>query len=323
VDRLAEGKEEQEMGGTLVAAAEPDWREVRDGCVELFARGKHLKLATILTLAAVRTEGYPGLRDGLQLIRRLLEEHWDQIWPQLDKEDNDDPTERINALSSFGTPIGTYGDKLKLLDRIQEAPICESRQLGRFSMRDVAIAGGTLQIPDDPAKPRPTLELIDAAFKETDAEKLDELVKAIDACTEHATALDKLFTDKIKAGPDFAPLKTLLKDAGVQIRRRMAGGGALPDEAGGGGGGGGGSGGGGGGASLSGDVNSSSDALAALDKIIRYYEAREPSSPVPLIALCAKRMVGKSFAQITKVLTPDAIATLEKIAAPDEAPPGS
>ena len=50
VERLAEGKEETQFS----AAEEPDWREVRDGCAELFARGKHLRVAVLMTLAALR-----------------------------------------------------------------------------------------------------------------------------------------------------------------------------------------------------------------------------------------------------------------------------
>jgi type VI secretion system protein ImpA len=176
VERLAEGKEETQFS----ASEEPDWREVRDGCAELFARGKHLRVAVLMTLAALRQEGFPGLRDGLQVVRGLLDQYWDQVFPQLDAEDNNDPTERVNSLSAFVTPMATFGDKIKFVDRVQEAPICESRQLGAFSMRDVAIAGGTLEVPDNPDKAKATLAIIDAAFEETDPERLQHIVSPIE-----------------------------------------------------------------------------------------------------------------------------------------------
>jgi len=314
VERLAEGKEETQFS----SSEEPDWREVRDGCAELFARGKHLRVGVLLTLAAVRIEGYPGLRDGLKLIHGLLSQYWDQVYPQLDAEDNNDPTERINSLSALVTPMATYGDKIKFLDRVFEAPICMSRQLGQFSMRDVAIAGGTLDLPDSPDKPRPTLQIIQAAFEETDASVLEEIANAIDESTACLDGIEACFDEKCGAGngPSTDPLKTLLRDASIQVRRHMAGGevpaeeGAAPDEGGGGGGG------GGRGASISGEVNSPQEALMAFQKVSRYYAAHEPSSPVALIVAAAEQMIGKSFVEISRVLTPEVVNMLVTISTP-------
>jgi type VI secretion system protein ImpA len=314
VERLAEGKEETQFS----ASEEPDWREVRDGCAELFARGKHLRVAVLMTLAAVRQEGYPGLRDGLKVIQGLLEQYWDPIFPQLDAEDNNDPTERINSLSALSTPLATFGDKLKFLDRVQEAPICESRQLGKFSMRDVAIAGGTLEVPETPDKPKPTLAVIDAAFEETDRAVLEQIATAIEESSASLEAIEALFSEKCGAGigPQPEAFATLLRDAAVQVRRRLGGGeeaaegGEAGAEDGGGGGG------GGGGSRIAGEVKTPADALLALDKVCRYYAENEPSSPVGLIVACAQQMVNKSFQQIAKVITPDVVTMLVNVSTP-------
>lgn len=318
LETIAKGKEENQFQ----AGEEPDWREVRDKAVELLARGRHLRLGILLTVAAVRQEGYSGLRDGLATIRAWLDTTWDTVWPILDAEDNNDPTERVNSLAAISTPLFTFGDTTKLLDRVYEAPICESRQLGMFSLKDVALAAGTLEDKTPPkegddAKPKPTLDVIDGAFAETDKERLEEIVKAAEEADAHAEAISTIFSERCGAGigPDVSHLRTILKDAITQIRRRL--GGEAPAEGGEAGGeDGGGGGGGGGGAALSGDVRSGRDALAALDKIIQYYEAAEPSSPVPLICRCAQRMVGKSFMDIVRVMTPDVVTTFENISNP-------
>ena len=39
---------------------------------------------------------------------------------------------------------------------------------------------------------------------------------------------------------------------------------------------------------------------------------------MPLIMKSCEKMVGKRFTDIVKVLTPDAVALLERLAAPDE-----
>lgn len=325
LERLAEGKEETQFS----PAEEPNWREVRDVCVEVFARGKHLRTGVILTLAAVRLEGYPGLRDGLKLIQGLLEQYWDQVFPQLDADDNNDPTERINSLAPLSTPMATFGDKLKLLDRVYESPLCDSRQMGKFSLRDIALAAGTLTLTEAEAdKTVPTVSLIDGAFAETDKEVLEALAKAAEEGGESLKAIDAVFTAKCGpgTGPDLKPFQTILKDASLQIRRRLTAGEAAAVDAGAGDTGGGNAGGseGQGAGRLSGGVSSAADVELALDKVIRYYEQWEPSSPVPLIVLCAKQMVRKKFLDITKVLTPDAIGVLERISSPgSDSPPAS
>jgi len=315
LERLADGKEETQFS----PAEEPNWREVRDVCVEVFAKGKHLRTSVILTLSAVRQEGYPGLRDGLKLLQGLLEQYWDQVFPQLDPDDHNDPTERINAIMPLATPRATYGDKVKFLDRVYESPLCDSRQFGKFSLKDIAVASGTLAVSEaDAAKPQITMSMIDGAFAETDKEVLETIAKAADESAEALKAIDAVFNAKCSAGVgvDLKPLQTMLKDAALQVRRRLTAGeaAAAVDGSGGDGGGGGGtSRSGGAEGRLTGGVASSGDVLVALDKVIRYYDTWEPSSPVPLIVQCAKQMVQKRFLDISKVLTPDAIAVLEKI----------
>jgi len=316
LETIAKGKEETQFQ----AGEEPDWREVRDKAVELLAKGRHLRLGILLIVAGTRLEGFPGLRDGLAVLRAWLEQYWDQAWPILDAEDNNDPTERVNSLAALSTPLFTFGDTTKLLDRVYESPVCESRQLGMFSLKDIAIAAGTLNdktpaAEGQEAKPKPTLDVIDGAFAETDQERLEELAKAAEEADQHAEAISNVFTEKCGAGigPDVTPLRTILKDAITQIRRHLGqevgGGDEAQGEAGG-------ASSGEGGAAISGSVRNSRDALQALDKIIQYYELAEPSSPVPLVCRCAQRLVGKGFQEIARVLTPDVVTTLENISNP-------
>lgn len=320
LDRKVEGVEADQFG---TEAAEPNWREVRDIGIELFARGKHLKVAVFMTLAAIKQEGYPGVRDGMKVIESLLTQYWDQVFPQLDVEDNNDPTERLMSLAPLYTPLATFGDKIRFLDRLMEAPLCDSRLVGRFSLRDIAIAGGmsTLTAEEEKAgRQKPTMELIEGAFQDTDKEVLDGLAKAAEEAHASTEAIDKLFGEKLGhgRGPNFEPLKTLLKDAGSQIRRRLTGEAApaAAEEA---------------GASadpsrpsgvpgVPGNVNSAADALRAMDRIITYYEKAEPSSPVPIILRSAKLMANRNFLDIVSVLDPSAIDILRRISTPPDAP---
>ena len=75
---------------------------------------------------------------------------------------------------------------------------------------------------------------------------------------------------------------------------------------------------------LDGELTSRDQVAVLLDKIYRYYERAEPSSPIPLVMKCCERLVGKRFTDIVKVLTPEAVALLERVSTPDEVvPPAS
>ena len=67
-------------------------------------------MAVHLTRALTCTEGVPGLATGLGLIHGLLERYWDRIYPLLEADHDNDPTERLNALAPLVDPdvmIGT------------------------------------------------------------------------------------------------------------------------------------------------------------------------------------------------------------------------
>jgi type VI secretion system protein ImpA len=53
--------------------------------------------------------------------------------------------------------------------------------------------------------------------------------------------------------------------------------------------------------------------IVTLDKIIDYYRANEPSSPVPLLLQRAKRLVSVGFIDILRDIAPDALAQAEMV----------
>ena len=100
----ARGKPEQQFGNTLVPAQEPDWRQVQSKALALMERTRDLRIAVLLARAQTVLEGLPGLTGSLELIRQLLLQHWDHLHPQLDPDDQNDPTLRMNALAAPGEP---------------------------------------------------------------------------------------------------------------------------------------------------------------------------------------------------------------------------
>src|SRR5579863_9009635 len=79
LDALVAGKPETQFG----PAEDADWNEVMQACLGLFQRSRDLRVGTVLTTAALMTEGLAGLRDGLAVLRTLVEQSWEGVYPRL------------------------------------------------------------------------------------------------------------------------------------------------------------------------------------------------------------------------------------------------
>jgi type VI secretion system protein ImpA len=303
LDTLLQGRPETQFA----TAEEPDWKIVTERCLELFQRSKDLRVAVRLSLGLLKIEGLPGFRDGLQLIKGLIERYWEPVYPRLDPDDGNDPLERVNILSSLATPAGTFGDPLQILARLRQAPLSESPQMGRISMADIAgtSAGGGTPI---------SASQVQGAFRSTPPEKLREIYEGITGAQAAVKEIDDLLTKAVgnSRAVAFDALASLLKD----MRKTLASF-AAPDESVEVGGesasvadGGGHS----DGPGISGSVRSRQDVIRVLDQICDFYKRTEPSSPVPLILQRARRLVDMDFVQLLTDLAPESLNQINMIA---------
>ena len=216
LERSARGKPEQQFGETIVPAEEPDWREIRRLALDLCKRTRDLRVFDYLARASVRTHGYAGLNDTLTLVRRSLERHWDSIHPQLDPDDDNDPTARVNI-------IGSLCDAQTMLAGIRQAPLVQSRGFGRFGLRDIAIASGETPAPAGMDAP-PTMQAIDGAFLDSSLEDLQATAEAARSAAEQARAIESVVTEKVGTSnaASLEPLSKLLKEAGKMVDMRLA-----------------------------------------------------------------------------------------------------
>lgn len=309
--RAARGKPEQRMGDAVIPGEEPDWRGVKDRAALLLEGSKDLRAAVLLTQALLRTDGFSGLADGLALVRGLTERYWDSIHPQLDPEDGNDPTLRINTLLALADPDA-------MLRGVRDTPLASSRSRGRVSLRDVLIATGRMPSPASDAT-LPDMAAIEGVFRECDAEHLQKETAAVARATEELRGLVSALDEKAGTGSllGLSELANLLKAAQKILLERLSGRGlsgaaagdagaaahasAGPDA------------GPGGAMSLDGEVRSREQAIQILDKVSEFFLQNEPSSPVPLLLRRAKRLISKSFMDIVRDLAPDAMPQVEKI----------
>jgi type VI secretion system protein ImpA len=306
LERAAAPRAERAIGDSVKAAEEPDWDEVAALAGGLLERSRDLRVAAHLATAWMRTAGLSGWAAGLALIHGLLDRHWDGVHPQLDTEDDDDPTARVNAVAAIANPLG-------LLGYLRNTPFIQSPRVGRFSLRDLRIANGTLKI-DATDGPLPTLAEIEACCLDCAEEDLHAAFEAAQQILAQAKAIDQVFNDRIgTAGPDLKPLLSdgyeLKKFLEGQVARRNPGtagesvdatddgeaAAAGPRNG------------------PSGRIETPQDVLRRLDEVCDYYARCEPSSPVPLLLRRAQRLVGKTFFDLLRDLAPGGVSELEVI----------
>src|SRR5882757_70588 len=210
-ERLAQSKPEQQMGDRVIPAEDPDWKNLAPQALLLLARTKDLRIACHLAKALLRLDGLRGFSDGVRLIRGLLEQYWPTVYPRLDADDGDDPTMRVNALSDLAE-----GPTVSALQRV---PLVTG-PLGRFSLREFAIARG--QLPPPPDQTAPDIGRIDAAFEAANLPDLEAILATVERTREDFGAIDTLLTDKAGSAraTSLTRLTSLLDQAVTEIRTR-------------------------------------------------------------------------------------------------------
>lgn len=326
IEKTAQGKPEQQIGTTVIPAQQADWREVENKSIDLFKRTKDLRIAVYLTQALVHNKGLVGLKDGLLLIKGLLDQYWDEVHPRLDPSEDNDPTLRINSIAALC-------DAETMLKGIREAVLADSNVFGRFTLRDIQYAGGKTPVPSRMEETVPEMTTINAAFMDTNVEDLQALESTLLLSIEAVADIDTFLLDKLgtEQAADFSTLTHILNEARQVIAEQLnhrgiegvGGRGSVNEEA----------------ATtpsnadgsetamakvdviggaaatmpVSGEVNSREDVIRLLDMACDYYSRCEPSSPVPLLLQRAKRLVSKDFMGIMRDLAPAGLTQVEEI----------
>ena len=295
----------QVMGNETREGFEPDWSGVLARGQELLGLSKDLRIAVPLTEAAVRVQGLPGLASGLGLIQRLLADFWGGVHPLLDADDDNDPTERVNALLPLADPE-------RVLEAVRTAVLVQSRAAGRFSFRDWQIASGEIPAPAGAKQSPPELPLVEAAFTTSELEALQATAASVTAAQAALKAIEVSLTERLSTSsvPDLGTLAEVLKAMGKLLATQLGARGVVavsgPEP----------------GADgeapvrpvVSGEIRSRDDATRTLDRLCAYFEQHEPSSPVPLLLRRAKRLISADFLTILRDLTPEGVSQAEKVA---------
>ena len=189
-----------------------DYRQVADLAGKALAeRSKDLQLAVWLTEAALNREKFAGLLEGLDLLRGLLEQFWDTLYPEIEDDDLEPRSMLLSWLAGQRmvdavrtTPItaGGFGlmqyQESRRTGSEEEASQNESKQKSRAA----AVAEG-----------KPTVEDFDKDAASTPTAQYEAWVAALDACLASTASLGALCDQKFAGDPpNLIPLRTALEE---------------------------------------------------------------------------------------------------------------
>jgi type VI secretion system protein ImpA len=162
-----------------------DWPAiVRLAQETLTTTSKDLLVAARLTEALVKLHGFLGLRDGVQLLRGLVEQCWDRVYPAIDDGD----------LEVRAGPFNWLDDPIRgarFPTTLRSVPIV-ARDNGKFQY-----GYADWEPPAAPAKRKVSVEEFDKAVAETSRELLEEKAAALTQCRDDLNKLVQNLSAKI------------------------------------------------------------------------------------------------------------------------------
>lgn len=275
---------------------EVDWSALRRLATEAISQSRDLRPLTYLGAAELRLSGLDTFVVTLEAAAQWLAAYWDDVYPRIDE----DAILRQNSLDAFA-------DRMAIVDALRRIPLVRHRQLGSFGLRDIEIAKGALQ-PAEGEQNVPTEAQISSAFAAASADELKAVQALIGRASAAAGTIESVMRERTdgEAVPDLSLLTEALKKAQEAIRPHLE---AIQQSASGGEDLGGGEPGPGHTQGVAaGPIRTREDAIRALDAVAEFFRRNEPSSPVPLFADRAKRLIKMDFVQLLGEIAPGALS---------------
>ena len=322
-----------------------DWPAVLGKAEELRSHGRDLRLLVIVARALANEEGLAGLAQGLTLIAKTFEAHWETMHPALRPglQPRDAALRRLNALADLQN--GQEG----LLANLRQMVFFAPRPIGPISGRDLEQgalddrvmlqeAASGLNATEKAALVSAHGQLLNrvgsgcAAQQDQAGEQMTALIAGAHAAIEALDAVDTALNARLEGSGATVPdlkrflqrvLTTLERNTAVETTAEAATNGAAspapapaspatPARN------------GHGaetmasyaepGAGLPDRISSRDDVVKCLDLVVAFYDRTEPSSPIPHLARRVRRMVHMDFVELMEDLAPSGLKEFRLLA---------
>jgi type VI secretion system protein ImpA len=189
-----------------------EWAPVTELCEEILAgKSKDLEVAAWYLESLLRQQGFAGVRDGLRLMRELVERYWDGLYPRPDED----------GLATTVRPIATLNGEEgpgTLIWPITNIPITTAQPWGAWQYRQAqSLDGAGAQDKEQRvAEGGVTLEMFDAAVKNTPVDFFVNLLDDLEQCRKELKGLTELLDERCgvdDSGYPIAPSTTAIDEA--------------------------------------------------------------------------------------------------------------
>jgi len=181
-----------------------DWDKVFNLCVSsLTERSKDLQIGVWLLEALSSTEGFEGLHAGLQVMTGLLQQFWDNVYPEIEDDD----------LDYRAGPLEFLNDKVWLV--IKQIPLTDPKTTPGYSWlqwqesRQESSAAGKISAED-----------FDRAVRSCSKSFYQTLSDKVAGCLSEFQLFDQIVDEKFgREAPRLAELRTALDDCNLLVSR--------------------------------------------------------------------------------------------------------
>lgn len=263
-------------------------------------QSRDLRLVILLAQFALLSGQLHLFADAVRIVRKLVENHWDDVHP-VDADFGH--MERMGALEALNNrPTVTLP--------LEAAPLLKTRRSGPISYRAIQIAAGNVTARED--EHTISLGAIEAALTsgELEQDMIDEMLADLADLPDQLQAIAEISTAKLKeaeakaAPPDYTGLSTLLQEINTEFSIRLGRispeaedeatdgeDGAEDTET-------------GDSTTAQTEVQNAAQARLLLEAVEEYFATREPSHPALFLVREARGLVGKSYLDALKILMP-------------------
>ena len=309
----ARAAERNNMFDSDTSEADSQWRKILELAPDILQnQAKDIEIASWYTEALIRQYGYPGLRDGFKLIKGLIEQYWDNLYPL---PDEDGIETRVASL----TGLNGEGSEGVLITPIRNVYITEGSEPGPFNFWKYQQVLEVEKIIDEEAKKEKadklgfSMEDVDRAVSDSSdsfyLDLCDDLNDAISTYREVGTLLDEHCG--INDSPPTSNIINMLEDCLGAVKHigkfklpepesddetHSEGSTESTGEKSGGSG------------SVSGPIKNRADAFKKLMEISEFFRKTEPHSPIPYILERAVKWGDMPLESLIRELIPDSSA---------------
>jgi type VI secretion system protein ImpA len=299
---------DSEVGDSKIEGHGAGWKKLKENCLTLWGKTRDLRVAVYLVIAETAMGGLKDCGAALKVLRFLIRDIWETMYPKLDPGDDNDPTERLNILAMLSPEPGAFNDPIMFITKIRALRLTPSLP---YTLRDYLVSineletadGGVIdtglimgemmnvplaEIEEQAGAVREIQEILRAVCEDTNRKLTGGYSLSMTSLNREIDRLCKLYAAYLDSYGGGAAETGFKGGAESPPAELMGAGGQAVNVA-------------------SYRPANRADALLLLRKSAEYFQKSEPNSPIPLLVNRALRFSEMNFIELLEDIVPDSL----------------